>query len=503
MTVKSGFFDSVGNDRAYNAEDLSSIFDGIVTDGVFQGYGNALMVVETTGMTVQVGTGRAWFNHTWTLNDTDLSLVIDPAEVALNRIDSIIIEVNKTSPVRLNTIKILKGVPGSTPNAPSLSQGAGVYQYALATIYVGQGVTSISQANITNKRGTTETPFITTILDTVSVEELMAQYETQFTEWFADLQNELDSNQAANLQSQITALEADVEELQSQAATGIENNYLIVPSVTSNNLTVEIKTPGGLNPSINDSIRFIVGSTVHTLSAAASIICNAGANYCNLGAQVLGDLPHDVFLYAIDQTGAGGGLRFGFSRIPYATKMGDFVNSTTDQKYIVGNHTAFTATDKVANIGRFKVQLTVNVSYFWSIPASANVINRPIMSTDRSDFNQVWTGFSSPPTNPVMHYILSGDVVTIWTRNATGGTSNATAMQLQAPFVSPNIANAIWTDVARCQDSGSIQANPCLLQIVANSNSLIYRKSYSSSSDDWTATGTKNVLTSKVSFPLR
>ena len=44
MSVTSGFFDSINGDRKYNAEQMSSIFDGIVTDGVFQNIGEAFRV---------------------------------------------------------------------------------------------------------------------------------------------------------------------------------------------------------------------------------------------------------------------------------------------------------------------------------------------------------------------------------------------------------------------------------------------------------------------------
>ena len=219
MTVTYGFYNSLNGDRKYNAEQMSKLFTGIITDGVFQGVGGALIVSAQTGMNVSVAAGRAWFNGTWTDNDAALVLTLDPAEIALARIDRIILEINKSDAVRANTIKILKGTPASSPVAPGLTISSTLSQYALANIYIAAGVTSITAGNITNIVGTVNTPFITGIVESVDLATLFAQYSAQFDAWFTDLQNELDSNQATNLQNQINVLESDVAQLQTDVDT--------------------------------------------------------------------------------------------------------------------------------------------------------------------------------------------------------------------------------------------------------------------------------------------
>lgn len=90
MSVTYGFYNSKNKDRRYDAIQMSSIFDGIIRDGILQHVGTAMMVKESTGMMVNVGIGRAWFNHTWTLNDALLPLTVPQSEVILNRIDAVI-----------------------------------------------------------------------------------------------------------------------------------------------------------------------------------------------------------------------------------------------------------------------------------------------------------------------------------------------------------------------------------------------------------------------------
>lgn len=209
MAVTYGFYNSLSNDRVYDATDFSAIFNGVINDGVFMSIGDKLIVTPSSGRTIAVGTGRAWFNGTWTLNDSALLLTLDTPSPTLNRIDLIVLEVNESSAVRANSIKVIKGSNASVPVEPALTNTTEIHQYVLASIYLNAGLTTITASKITNKVGSADTPFVTGILDTVSVDDLLAQWENEFTLWFQDLQNELDTNQASNLQNQINTIEAD------------------------------------------------------------------------------------------------------------------------------------------------------------------------------------------------------------------------------------------------------------------------------------------------------
>ena len=184
MSVTYGFYNSKNKDRRYDAIQMSSIFDGIIRDGILQHVGTAMMVKESTGMMVNVGIGRAWFNHTWTLNDALLPLTVPQSEVILNRIDAVILEVDSRESVRANTIKIVKGTPATNPIKPSMIKTNDRWQYPLAYIRVNSGVTSIRQANITNTVGTSECPFVTAPLEKMSIDALVAQWKDQWSKWF-------------------------------------------------------------------------------------------------------------------------------------------------------------------------------------------------------------------------------------------------------------------------------------------------------------------------------
>ena len=216
MSVSSGFFNSLNGDRKYNAAQMSAIFDGLIIDGVFASIGTAFAVRAAGGLTVNVGVGKAWFDHTWTVNDSILPMTAPEAEVLLDRIDAVVLEVNGMESVRENTIKFVKGNPSSAPSRPTLTNEGNVHQYPLCYIYRKYGTAVINQADITPMVGTESTPFVTGILQTVSLDELLgkwqdeldrftdarsqevddwiAQEESDFTTWFdkmkADLQQE-------------------------------------------------------------------------------------------------------------------------------------------------------------------------------------------------------------------------------------------------------------------------------------------------------------------------
>lgn len=216
MSVSSGFFNSLNGDRKYNAAQMSAIFDGLIIDGVFASIGTAFAVKAAGGLTVNVGIGKAWFDHTWTVNDSILPMTAPEAEVLLDRIDAVVLEVNGMGSVRNNTIKFVKGNPSSAPSRPTLTNEGNVHQYPLCYIYRKYGTAVINQADITPMVGTESTPFVTGILQTISLDELLgkwqdeldrftdarskevddwiAQEESDFTAWFnkmkADLQQE-------------------------------------------------------------------------------------------------------------------------------------------------------------------------------------------------------------------------------------------------------------------------------------------------------------------------
>lgn len=189
MALTSGFYDSINGDRTYNAEQMSAIFDGIINDGVLANIGKAfqIKVSSSAQRMVSVGTGRAWFNSTWIYNDSQGFVELEAADSLLDRIDAIVIEVDHSEAVRAATIKRVTGTAASTPAKPTMISTEEVHQYPLAYIYRTAGSSGLNDSDITNAVGTSECPYVTGILQVQSIDNIVAQWQAQWNEWFDDV----------------------------------------------------------------------------------------------------------------------------------------------------------------------------------------------------------------------------------------------------------------------------------------------------------------------------
>jgi hypothetical protein len=211
MPILGGFFNSVGGDRMYDAEDMNKFFDGILDEGVFEAIGDSLVVVESSGMQVAIGSGRAWFLKSWIENTADAFLTLSDADVTYDRIDIIALDFDKSDLVRANNIVIVEGTPASSPVPPTLIDTATHLQIPLAHIDVGAGVTAIYTADITSKIGTVDCPYATTTVDLLmSVDDVTIEIVG------GDLQVKDDGI----TQAKIGPLAVDTPEIAADAITG-------------------------------------------------------------------------------------------------------------------------------------------------------------------------------------------------------------------------------------------------------------------------------------------
>lgn len=228
MSFASGFFNSVDHDRLYDATDISRLFDGLIRDGIFASIGDCLVVKQSNQMNVTVGTGRAWFNHTWSYNDALYPVTIPPSEILMDRIDAVVLEINSVESVRANSIKLIKGTPSATPTKPALTNTKEVHQYPLAYVTVGKEVTSIRQADIENCVGTSACPFVTGILEVISIEQLIPQWKdilNRFVEENTANFNTWMNGEKQNYQAWLTAAKKEITDWQATSKSDYQKWY--------------------------------------------------------------------------------------------------------------------------------------------------------------------------------------------------------------------------------------------------------------------------------------
>lgn len=203
----SGFFNSINSDRKYNAEQMAAIFDGLITDGIFDSIGDHFQVTPaTSGLGVNIGTGRAWLNQTWSYNDTAYPVTLGAASSSLGRKDLICLKVDKSNAVRSNSLVVIAGTPAASPVEPTVTDDTtnGIYYHKLAAVTVPKGATSISAANIANYIGLSSgTPYVTGLLSSTAVDELWSQWDGEFNDWWDDIKETLNDNVVTMLLNKI------------------------------------------------------------------------------------------------------------------------------------------------------------------------------------------------------------------------------------------------------------------------------------------------------------
>lgn len=141
------------NNIEYTAEDamLSNL---PISSGVYAAEDN-FDISLNGGMSLSLGTGLAFIRYTTEKGftvylDRPEILAFDPSDNVLSRIDRVVLQwVEADNKVNI-TIK--KGTPASTPVPPDRSATASVYELVLYDVRIGAGVTSLSNAAITDQR---------------------------------------------------------------------------------------------------------------------------------------------------------------------------------------------------------------------------------------------------------------------------------------------------------------------------------------------------------------
>ncbi|NSU14945.1 structural protein [Enterococcus faecalis] len=238
MAELSLFYDAVLQDdgtydRTYTSADWAKYFENIFRNGVMMSVGEALRVTaaDSVGMRVVVKAGSASLKGYQYINTSAFAVPIDVASSTQDRTDSIVVRHDLNARQAYVAVKKGNVTVERTPD---------VFEIQLATVRVPRNSTVITVDLITDKRPDAKVCGYSTPFENVSVSGMEKQYEEMlkqvfnqfkiladeknrkmeqslndmsvlFNDWFKNLKNLLDENQAANLQNQINELTANIE----------------------------------------------------------------------------------------------------------------------------------------------------------------------------------------------------------------------------------------------------------------------------------------------------
>lgn len=234
MAITSGFYNSLNHDRKYSAEEMSSIFDGLINDGVFESVGDKFKVSPGPGLQVMVGSGRAWFVHTWVYNDANEYLTLGAADPLRGRKDAIVLTIDHSTAVRAAKLEVIAGTVSDNPAKPTITSTNLIKRVPLAYVTVGAGATSISVGNIEINVGKNDCPYVTGIIQVTSVESLWQQWGAEFAEdlqgwtnsfnsWFQSAKALINEQTVTQLQQNLSALQTDYSTFK---GTTVPNTYI-------------------------------------------------------------------------------------------------------------------------------------------------------------------------------------------------------------------------------------------------------------------------------------
>lgn len=208
MAERYGFFNAVETssgtyDRTYNAEDFASYFSKFIGNGVFANPSDGLKVSAQSGLKVTVKAGSAYIDGYYYELTENKTLTIQVNSSSYVQTDSVVIRLDKTN--RKMSLELKQ-------NDTSVSKTSTVKELQLATIKKGIGVSSVSAADITDKRPYNEVcGFVTGVVQQISTSDLFSQFTAMFNEWFDGIKGKLGQDVATSLQNQINEINTKVD----------------------------------------------------------------------------------------------------------------------------------------------------------------------------------------------------------------------------------------------------------------------------------------------------
>lgn len=148
------FFDSTADDeRVYTADEFAEYFRRVLTDGIFNGGTNLKVETNGTDIRTYIQPGYAWVQgYMYKIDTEPLYLQHEYPDPNLDRIDRVVIRLDKRLEHRYVRAFILKGTPAAFPVPPLLTRDENVFELSLAQVRIIKGKSYIEGPQIIDER---------------------------------------------------------------------------------------------------------------------------------------------------------------------------------------------------------------------------------------------------------------------------------------------------------------------------------------------------------------
>lgn len=189
--INAGFFDSIDADRLYSASEMNRPYKRIINEGVFatpQGTPSTdLQVVSGNNqMNIIVKKGEGLLGGKWFESPSDVTITVPSNTAIVPRRDSVIIQIDNRQSGRIANVVYREGTPSSNPMPPDINTVENVIEKRVANIYVAPSANYIGQNAITDLRGSSECPWITSLIKQVDTSQLYNQWAAAYQKYYED-----------------------------------------------------------------------------------------------------------------------------------------------------------------------------------------------------------------------------------------------------------------------------------------------------------------------------
>ncbi|QQC73023.1 phage baseplate protein [Lactococcus garvieae] len=255
---------SINGSNMYSDKDFRRFYANIFSSGIIPNVdleGNLSLQVlqtETPSMNIRVGPGVDMINGGHVMNTAIKEFPIPAPLTTQERIDCIVAQWNDST----NSGDIIY-----KKNTTQIVRSQDIWEHKLAEIVVPANATSISQANITDTRANPDVCGYSSPFEKIDVGDLAAQfkaltdeYNLEFQAWFENLKNQLDDNQAANLQNQINTINGVIVQKNIPDGANLDE-YKAEGEFSKKTPTIVVGAPEGVTGAFRLSVRTMLGSS--------------------------------------------------------------------------------------------------------------------------------------------------------------------------------------------------------------------------------------------------
>lgn len=255
---------SINGSNMYSDKDFRRFYANIFSSGIIPNVdleGNLSLQVlqtETPSMNIRVGPGVDMINGGHIMNTAIKEFPIPAPLTTQERIDCIVAQWNDST----NSGDIIY-----KKNTTQIVRSQDIWEHKLAEIVVPANATSISQANITDTRANPDVCGYSSPFEKIDVGDLAAQfkaltdeYNLEFQAWFENLKNQLDDNQASNLQNQIDTINGVIVQKNIPDGANLDE-YKAEGEFSKKTPTIVVGAPEGVTGAFRLSVRTMLGSS--------------------------------------------------------------------------------------------------------------------------------------------------------------------------------------------------------------------------------------------------